>query len=89
MNKKIENTPASSPNNKGLLIFDRSNYKLLLIGLGLILLGFLLMIGGNSNDPDVFNEDIFSFRRLTLAPILVMAGFAVEIVAILKKPKLK
>lgn len=84
--KKSENKTLNQEKN-GILVFDKMNYKLLLIGLGLILVGFALMIGGNSDNPDIFSEDIFSFRRLTLAPVLVMAGFAVEIFAILKKPK--
>jgi hypothetical protein len=67
--------------------FDVQNYKLLLIGLFLILIGFLLMIGGGSDDPNTFSEGIFNFRRLTLAPILVLAGYVVEIFAIMKKPK--
>ena len=66
------------------------NYKLLLIGFGIIVLGFLLMMGGGSNDPKVFNSDeIFSFRRITLAPIVVLFGFIFEIYAIMKKPKEK
>ena len=67
----------------------RDNYKLLAIGFGIIVLGFILMIGGKSEDPNVFTEDIFSFRRITLAPIIVLAGFAFEIWAIMKKPKEK
>lgn len=67
--------------------FGRENYKLLLIGLVLILVGFLLMIGGGSDDPKVFSDKIFNFRRLTLAPILVLAGYVVEIFAIMKKPR--
>ena len=67
--------------------FGKENYRLLLIGLVVILLGFLLMIGGGSDDPNVFSEDIFSFRRMTLAPILVLAGYAIEIYAIMKKPR--
>jgi hypothetical protein len=67
--------------------FGKQNYKLLLIGLALILVGFLLMIGGGSDDPNVFSDKIFNFRRLTLAPILVLAGYVVEIFAIMKKPK--
>ena len=59
------------------------------IGIAFILIGFILMIGGGSNDPDVFNEAIFSFRRITLAPVLVLIGFGVEIYAIMKKPKNK
>ena len=67
--------------------FGKENYRLLLIGLAVILLGFLLMIGGGSDDPNVFSEDLFSFRRMTLAPILVLAGYIIEIYAIMKKPK--
>ena len=67
--------------------FDRQNYIIVLIGLAFIALGFILMIGGGSTDPDVFNEKMFNFQRLTLAPILVLAGFVVEIVAIFWKGK--
>jgi len=59
----------------------------LLIGLALIVLGFLLMIGGGSKDPKVFSQGIFNFQRLTLAPLLILAGYVVEIFAIMKKPK--
>ncbi len=65
------------------------NYKLMLIGFGIIVLGFLLMMGGGSDDPDVFNEAMFSFRRITLAPIVVLAGFAFEIYAIMIKVRRK
>ncbi len=64
----------------------RENYKLLAIGFGIIVIGFLLMLGGKSEDPNVFSEEIFSFRRITLAPIVVLAGFIFEIWAIMKKP---
>lgn len=63
------------------------NYKLLAIGFAIIVAGFILMLGGKSDDPNVFSEDIFSFRRITLAPIVVLAGFIFEIWAIMKKPK--
>ena len=63
------------------------NYKLLAIGFGIIVIGFLLMLGGRSESPDQFSEKIFSFRRITLAPIVVLAGFIFEIWAIMKKPK--
>jgi hypothetical protein len=66
--------------------FRRENYVLLAIGFVIILIGFLLMIGGRSDDPNVFNPDIFSFRRITLAPIVILIGFAFEIWAIMKKP---
>lgn len=56
----------------------------MLIGLGVIVLGFILMIGGGSKDPDVFNPDIFNFRRIRLAPALVLIGFGIEIAAILR-----
>ncbi|MFO7997887.1 MAG: DUF3098 domain-containing protein [Bacteroidales bacterium] len=69
------------------LLFDRSKYTLLIAGLVVTALGFLLMIGGGSDDPAVFSEDIFSFRRMTLAPILVLAGYGIQIFAILKKTK--
>ncbi|MCQ2975868.1 MAG: DUF3098 domain-containing protein [Bacteroidales bacterium] len=67
--------------------FGKENYKLLIIGFVIIVLGFILMAGGASDDPNVFNEDIFSFRRITLAPIVVLFGFAFEIYAIMRKPK--
>ena len=75
--------------NKEKLHFalGRENYKLLAIGFGIIVLGFLLMLGGRSEDPNEFSEKIFSFRRITLAPIVVLAGFAFEIWAIMKRPK--
>ena len=61
------------------------NFKLMAIGFGIIIIGFILMIGGNSNDPDVFNPAIFSFWRITLAPMILLAGFIFEIYAIMKK----
>ena len=66
----------------------KQNYILLAIGFGIILIGFLLMTGGGTDDPNVFNEDeLFSFRRVTLAPLVILAGFVFEIYAIMKKPK--
>ena len=67
--------------------FGRENYMWMLIGIACILAGFILMSGGGSKDPNVFNPDIFSFRRITLAPIVVFIGFLIEIYAILKKTK--
>ena len=60
---------------------------MILIGLGIIVLGFILMIGGGSDDPNQFNYDIFSFRRITLAPIVSLIGFAFVFWAIMRKPK--
>ena len=67
--------------------FGRENYRLMLIGIALIVLGFVLMIGGGSEDPAVWNPDIFSTRRITVAPVLVILGFVVEVIAIVKKSK--
>ena len=67
---------------------SKQNYYLLAIGFVIIIIGFLLMIGGGSEDPNVFNEEeLFSFRRITLAPVVILAGFVFEIYAIMKKPK--
>jgi hypothetical protein len=71
----------------GDFAFNKTNYKIMFIGLGFIVLGFILMIGGGSKDPNVFNPAIFDFQRLTLAPLLIIAGYVIEIVAIMKKPK--
>ncbi len=65
----------------------KENYKLMAIGFVLIVIGFILMSGGGSDDPNVFNPEIFSFRRITLAPVILLIGFALEIYAIMKKPK--
>lgn len=65
----------------------RENYKLLAIGFAIIVVGFLLMLGGKAENPSEFSDDIFSFRRITLAPIVVLSGFIFEIWAIMKKPK--
>ncbi len=67
--------------------FERINYVIMFIGLAFLALGYLLMIGGKSDNPEVFNEAIFNFQRLKLAPILLVVGFIVEIFAIMYKPK--
>ena len=68
-------------------LFDKMNYKILLIGIGVIVLGFILMSGGGSDNPKVFSEDVFSFRRIRLAPTVVLIGFGVVIYSIFKKSK--
>jgi membrane-bound ClpP family serine protease len=79
---------SSTPSEKTVeFALSRENYKLLIIGFVIIVIGFLLMIGGKADSPDVFNEEVFSFRRITLAPIIVLFGFIFEIYAIMKKPK--
>lgn len=67
--------------------FGKANYRLMFIGLAFLALGFILMIGGGSDDPAVFNPEIFNFQRLTLAPLLLIAGFVIEVFAIMKRPK--
>jgi len=67
-------------------LFEKVNYKILLIGLGVIALGFILMAGGGSDDPNVFSDAIFNFQRIRLAPTVVLIGFGVTIYAILKNP---
>lgn len=67
--------------------FTKKNYYLLLAGIFLIGLGYLLMIGGGSEDPNVFNPAIFSFQRITLAPVCCLAGFVTIIFAIMWRPK--
>ena len=68
-------------------IFDKLNYKVLLIGILVITLGFILMSGGGSDDPKVFTDDVFSFRRIRLAPTVVLIGFGITIYSIFKKSK--
>jgi hypothetical protein len=72
---------------KEKFIFERENFKFMIIGLIVIGIGFILMAGGGSDDPNVFNPEIFSWRRIRLAPTVVLIGFAIEIYAILLKPK--
>lgn len=73
--------------NQKQLPFAKMNYILVLVGIFLIALGMILMIGGGSTDPDVFNDKMFNFQRITLSPILILAGFVVEIVAIFWRKK--
>jgi hypothetical protein len=93
MAKQIKPAPASkqktTPSLKqNLPLFGKENYRWMLVGLVGILLGLLLMIGGKSKDPNVFDpSQVYSFRRITVAPILILAGLALEIVGIFKNPK--
>lgn len=69
-------------------LFDKQNLLLMLAGAAVIAVGMLLMTGGRSNDPAVFNEkEVYSFTRITVAPVLIIAGLVIEIIAIFKKPK--
>ena len=73
--------------HKQEFLFEKVNYKILLIGIAVIALGFILMAGGGSDDPNVFNEEVFNFRRIRLAPTVVLIGFGITIYSILKSPK--
>jgi hypothetical protein len=90
MSKDKKAAPAASIVHKGKkegFAFGPENYRLMIVGLIVLFSGYLLMIGGGSDDPNVFNPEIFSFRRITLAPIVILIGFVIEIVAIMKKSK--
>lgn len=82
--QKQENT-----HHQPSFIFERKNYTFMFIGLAVIALGFLLMSGGGSKDPKVFNEAIYNFQRIRLAPTLVLLGFGIEVYAILLNPRKK
>ncbi len=72
---------------KKTFLFDKSNYKYIIIGILFIILGFILMSGGGSDNPNVFSEEIYSFRRIRVAPALILIGFGIQVYAILKSPK--
>ena len=86
--KKQAPAPASaSPTTTGNL-FSKDNYIWMIAGIVLVVLGILLMSGGKSPDPNVFKDnEVYSFRRITLAPILILIGLGIEVYAIFKKPK--
>lgn len=75
--------------SKQEFIFQKKNYLFMFIGLACIALGFILMSGGGSDDPNVFNPEIYNFRRIRLAPTLVLLGLGIEIYAILLNPHTK
>jgi membrane-bound ClpP family serine protease len=79
----------SAPKKDGAFALASENYKLILIGIAIIIVGFALMAGGGNDDPNVFSKEVFSFRRITLAPIVVLFGFFFEIYAIMHKPRNK
>jgi hypothetical protein len=68
-------------------LFEKVNYSILLIGIAVIAVGFILMSGGGSDDPKVFNESIFNFQRIRLAPTTVLIGFGITIYSIIRNPK--
>ena len=73
--------------HKPKFLFGKKNYLFMIIGLVVIALGFILMAGGGSDNPEVFNEEIYNWRRIRLAPTLVIIGLGIEIYAILLNPK--
>jgi len=78
----------SKKNNKEF-VFKKSNYRIMIIGIVFIAVGFILMVGGGSDDPNVFSNEIYNFRRIRLAPTLVLIGFGIQVYAILYKNKTK
>ena len=70
-------------------LFQKKNYKILFLAITIISFGFILMSGGGSKDPKFFNEEIFNFRRIRLAPIIVIIGFGIAIISILSNPSSK
>lgn len=84
----MENQPNTGQNGaKPEFLYNKVNYKILLIGIAVIALGFILMSGGGSEDPNVFSDAIFDFRRIKLAPTVVLIGFGITVYSILKNPK--
>ena len=81
------NIKMKNEDKKADFLFEKSHYKILLVGIGVIALGFILMSGGGSEDPKVFNEAIFNFRRIRLAPTVVLVGFGITIYSIFKNTK--
>jgi hypothetical protein len=77
------------PNQSEQFAFGKENYKFMLIGITVVILGFVLMMGGGSEDPMVFNEEIFSPRRITVAPIVALIGYGIIFYAIMKGGKTK
>jgi len=85
MSKPKENIGELSPNQQPL--FRKINYILIATGVVFLALGFILLVGGGSDDPEVFKDDIFNKQRLVVAPVLMLIGLIVEIVAIMYRPK--
>ena len=87
MSKKQKYAGEQQPKQE--FIFQKKNYMFMFIGIAFIVLGFTLMSGGGSDDPNIFNPDIFNFRRIRLAPTLVLIGLGIEVYAILLNPHKK
>ena len=76
-------------NPKKEFLFKSINYKLLFLSIFTIVFGFILMTGGGSEDPNIFNDEIFNFRRIRIAPTIVLIGFVFAVFSILKTPNKK
>jgi uncharacterized membrane protein len=93
MAKVIEKKSTSKGNKYGYIgekldfAFGKENYILMLVGFVVLFIGYLLMVGGGSDDPNVFNYDMFNMRRMVIAPLVLLAGFVIEFIAIMKRPK--
>ena len=87
--EKTKSASVKSAGHKGkaLFLFGKENYILLIAGIAIILFGYILLSGGGTDNPDTFTREIFSFRRITLAPIVSLIGFGIVMYAIMKKPK--
>lgn len=82
--KKDQQQKPTPENN---FLFGKKNYLIMIVGILFIALGFILMAGGGSDDPQVFNAEIYNFQRIRLAPTLILIGFSIEIYAIFASPK--
>lgn len=84
--KKMNALPSGEPEKKNTFVFGTFNYILMGVGIVVLLVGYILLSGGGSDDPNVFNEAMFDKRRLVAAPIMIVLGFVVEIFAIMLSP---
>ena len=87
MSKQQQKKPTKKMDQHQSFLFSKTQYIIMIIGLMVIALGFILMAGGGSDDPEVFNEAIYNTRRIRVAPTLVILGFIIEVFAILYKSK--
>lgn len=83
----MKKNQSKSDNSENQFLFGKKNYIIMIVGILFIAVGFILMAGGGSNNREVFNEEIYNFQRIRLAPTLILIGFAIEIYAIFASPK--
>ena len=85
---KTGSVPVAKNSEKNIVFFGKENFVLMALGLLFIFIGFFLMSGGKSDDPKKFNpQEVYGTMRITIAPIMIILGFLIEIFAIMKKPK--